>query len=93
MATDTSKYRVTYRGFTEYANTGTHLTNVHTIMECDVVAANAVDAVMKAAAAFGKEADSSGDWKVRMLRWPQKVEFVGTQPERSTIVNISKMGA
>lgn len=93
MATETAKYRVTYRGFNEYANTGTHLTNVHIILECDVVAADALDAIAKAGAAFEPLAHRSGDWKVRMLRAPQDVEFVGSQPDRSTIVNVTKMGA
>ena len=91
--TENSKYRVTYRGFREYADTGKHLTNVHVIMECDVVAINAINAVGLACIAFGEEAQRSGDWKVKMLRSPQELEFVGTQPERSTIVTMTKMGA
>lgn len=93
MGTEHAKYRVTYRGFREYANTHTHTTNVHLLMECDVVAVDAVQAISQAAAAFGDDARKSGDWKVRMLRAPQDVGFVGTEPERSTIVIVSKMGA
>ena len=93
MATETAKYRVTYRGFREYANTHNHTTNVHQLLECDVVAVDAVQAISQAAAAFGEDARKSGDWKVCMLRAPQEVEFVGTEPCRSTIVIVSKMGA
>jgi len=91
LATKTSKYRVTYRGFSEYVNTGDHLTNVHSILECDVVAVDGVEALALAAKAFGVL--ESGDWKVRMLRSPQDVEFVGSSPDRSTIVSATRMGA
>jgi hypothetical protein len=92
LVTKTAKYRVTYRRFNEYVDTGTHLTNVHYVLECDVVALDATDAIAKASVAFMPLAHWSGDWKVRMLRAPQEVEFVGSQPDRSTIVNLTKMG-
>ena len=90
-----AKYRVTYRSFKEYVSTGVHLTNVHTVRECDVVALDAPGAINQAAVAFGvltEDTCGSGDWKVRMLRFPQEVMTVGSGPQESTLISLSRMG-
>lgn len=91
-----NKYRVTFRTFKEYVSYGgqTTNTNVHLIMECDVVAEHAADALTFAGQAFGDIAKQSGDWKVRCMACggSMPTHHTGSPASNSTLVCVSHMG-
>lgn len=91
-----SKYRVTFRTFSEYVPYGdkTNNTNVHLLMECDVMAEHGVQALELAAQAFGDAAEKSGDWKVRCtsVGGSEPTHHTGSQASNSTLVCLSHMG-
>lgn len=95
MTTKTGKYRVTFSGHTDHSLTSVHLTRVFFVLECDVIAEDDLQAIKLAREAFtdafGEQATRSGDWKVRMNRWPHEVENQSTTADRSTIIQQTKM--
>ncbi len=89
----TSKYRVTYMTFNEYVPYNKdYCTNVHTVMECDIVANTPHEAIQLAVKVFNlEERHERGDWKVRMLCSPyEKYGPSGSSPENSTLINQAK---
>lgn len=81
-----SKFRVTYRTRSEYCNTGEHLTKVFSVMECDVIASDSIEALKGAKKAFGLS-ENDGSWAVRTTLIPADTQTLHT--EFSTLYNLT----